>query len=155
MKSKRTNGSSRKCCAPRRRRGCGRQVYATVLAHYAVRAVMLHAAAEAGVDPDRLSFTEAVFQISEAIDDAMVFAPEHREQIVQRLHRCLGRTLLPERRLRINRREIKQVYHKYKPKKRNLPPPAPFQAHERFEHFVVIEVRYPLPTSKEVTLALK
>jgi hypothetical protein len=35
-------------------------------------------------------------------------------------------------------------------------PPEPFQAHERFEHFVVIEVRSPLPTSKEaVLLALK
>jgi hypothetical protein len=135
--------------------GVRQEVYATMLAHYAVRAVMLHAAAEAGVDPDRLSFTEAVFQISEAIDDAMVFAPEHREQIVQRLHRCLLRTLLPERRLRINRREIKQVYNKYKPKKRGVPPPAPFQAHERFEHFVVIEVRYPLSPSKEVALALK
>src|SRR5436853_5144581 len=89
MKSKRTNGSSRKCCAPRRRRGCGRQVYATVLAHYAVRAVMLQAAAEAGLDPDRLSFTEAVFQISQAIDDGLVFAPEHRERLAQRLRRCL------------------------------------------------------------------
>ena len=26
-----------------------------------------------------------------------------------------------------------------------VPPPEPFQAHERFEDFVVIEVRYPLP----------
>src|SRR5579859_5126350 len=117
-KSRRISGNRRKCCVPRRPRECGRQVYATMLAHYAVRALMLHAAAEAGVDADRLSFTEAVFQISEAIDDAMVFAPAHREQLVQRLHRCLCRTLLPERHLRINRREIKQVYNKYKPKKR-------------------------------------
>ena len=50
---------------------------------------MLQAAAEAGLDPDRLSFTEAVFQISQAIDDGLVFAPEHRERLAQRLRRCL------------------------------------------------------------------
>ena len=61
------------------------------------------------MDPDRLSLTEAVFQISEAIDDAMVFALEHREQ------------LLPEWHVRINRWAIKQVYNKYKPKKLDVP----------------------------------
>ena len=116
---------------------------------------MLQAAEEAGLDPDRLSFTEAVFQISEAIDDAMVLAPEHGERLTQRLRRCLRHKLLPERHLRMNRREVKQVYNKHKPKKRGMPPPEPFQAHERFEDFVVLEVRYPLPTSKqEVLLAL-
>lgn len=133
--------------------GVRQEVYATLLAHYAVRTVMVHAAAEVGVDPDRLSFTEAVFQISEAIDDEMVFAPQHHEQMMQRLCTRLSRTLLPERRLRINRREVKQVYNKYKPKKRGLPPPAPFQAHERFEDFVRMEVRFPFP--QEVALALK
>ena len=67
--------------------GVRQEVYATLLAHYAVRALMMQAAAEAGIDPDRLSFTEAVFQISEAIDDAMVFAPEHQENIAKRMRR--------------------------------------------------------------------
>src|SRR5207244_9158943 len=40
------------------------------------------------------------------------------------------------RRLRINRREIKQIYHKYKPKKRQLPPPEPFEPGEQFLDFV-------------------
>jgi len=113
---------------------------------------MLQAAAEAGLDPDRLSFTEAVFQISQAIDDGLVFAPEHRERLAQRLRRCLRHKLLPARHLRMNRREVKQVYNKRKPMKRGMPPPEPFQAHERFEDFVVIEVRYPLPTSKQEVL---
>jgi hypothetical protein len=135
--------------------GVRQEVYATLLVHYAVRALMVQAAAEVGIDPDRLSFTEAAFQINEAIDDAMVFAPEHQEKIAKRMRKRFRENLLPQRRLRINRREIKQVYRKHKPKKRGVPPPEPFQAHERFEDFVVIEVRYPLPTSKEeVILAL-
>ncbi|HWZ17804.1 MAG TPA: hypothetical protein VNW73_03315, partial [Ktedonobacteraceae bacterium] len=38
--------------------------------------------------------------------------------------------------LRINRREIKQIYHKYKPKKRGVPPPEPFEPDEQFLDFV-------------------
>jgi len=71
-----------------------------------------------------LSFSEAVFQISEAVAD-------------QR------RNLLPQRHLRINRRELKQVYQKHKPKKRDVPAPEPFGPQERFEDFVVVVVRPP------------
>jgi hypothetical protein len=132
--------------------GVRQEVYATFLVHYAVRALMVQAAAEAGMDLHRLSFTQATFQINEAIDAGMVFAPEHQEHIAKRMRKHFREHLLPQRHLRINRREIKQVSHKHKPKKRGLPAPEPFQAHERFEDFVVIEVRYPLPVSKQERL---
>src|SRR5947209_13432376 len=51
--------------------GVRQEVLATVLAHYAVRALMQQAAGQVELDADRLSFTEAVFQISEAIDDGI------------------------------------------------------------------------------------
>jgi len=127
--------------------GVRQEVYATFLAHYAVRMLMGQAAAEVGIDPDRISFTEAVFQINEAIDDAMVFAPEHQDTIGKRMRKRFLENLLPERHLRINRREIKQVYNKHKPKKRGMPPPEPFLPHERFEDFVLMEIRFPLPSS--------
>jgi hypothetical protein len=46
--------------------------------------------------------------------------------------------VLPERRLRIKRREVKQVYNKHKPKKRDVPPPKPFEPHEQFLDFVLL-----------------
>jgi len=46
--------------------------------------------------------------------------------------------VLPPRRLRVNRREVKQIYNKYKPKKRNLPPPAPFEPQQQFLDFVAL-----------------
>ena len=49
---------------------------------------------------------------------------------------------LPARRLRINRREVKQVDNKYKPKQHQVPPPAPFDPQDQFLDFV--EVRDPL-----------
>jgi hypothetical protein len=130
--------------------GVRQEVYATVLAHYAVRALMVQAADEVHLDPDRLSFTEAVFQISEAIDDGMCLAAEHQPRLHQRLLTRLRRRLLPERHLRINRREIKQLYRKYKPKKREVPPPQPFQPDEQFEDFVLMQVRFPLPPQEGV-----
>ena len=44
--------------------------------------------------------------------------------------------LLPVRRLRINRREVKQLYNNYKPKKRQVPPPEPFEPEDQFLDFV-------------------
>ena len=48
----------------------------------------------------------------------------------------MARKVLPPRRLRVNRREVEQVYNKYKPKKRNLPPPLPFEPDDQFLDFV-------------------
>ena len=116
--------------------GVRQEIYATVLAHYAVRSLMVQAARKDHIDPDRLSFTAALFQIQEAIDDGMTFAPEHGPHLRVGLLARLASEVLPPRRLRVNRREVKKVYNKYKPKKRDVPPPAPFRPHERFEDFV-------------------
>jgi hypothetical protein len=122
--------------------GVRQELYALFLVHFAIRALMSRSARPPELDPDRLSFTEAVFQLCEAVADERG-EPESVEQLcrTQRLLQRLRRHLLPERHLRINRQELKQVYHKYKPKKRDVPPPKPFEPGERFEDFVVIVVR--------------
>jgi hypothetical protein len=122
--------------------GVRQELYALFVVHYAIRALMYCSALQADLDPDRLSFTEAVFQICETVTDQHGEQAAARQQgHIERLLQRLRRNLLPERRLRINRREIKQVYHKYKPKKRDVPPPKPFAPGERFEDFVFIVVR--------------
>jgi hypothetical protein len=68
---------------------------------------------------------------------ALTVEPEESlSPLLQRLRHKLARHVLPPRRLRINRREIKQIYHKYKPKKRQVPPPEPFEPGEQFLDFV-------------------
>jgi hypothetical protein len=116
--------------------GVIQELYGLFLAHYLVRALMAHGALQAELDPDRLSFSEGLFQVCEMIDLALILEPEAAPLLLKRLDEKLTRTLLPERRLRINRREVKQVYNKYKPKKRDLPPPKPFELDERFLDFV-------------------
>jgi hypothetical protein len=68
---------------------------------------------------------------------ALTVEPEQAAmRLLPRVRHKMGRHILPPRRLRINRREIKQIYHKYKPKKRGIPPPEPFEPQEQFLDFV-------------------
>jgi hypothetical protein len=113
--------------------GVCQELYGIYLAHYACRVLLAQAAVEAELDPDRLSFTEGLFELCEMIDLALTLQPEEAtEPLLARLRHKMAQHVLPPRRLRINRREVKQVYNKYKPKKRQLPPPAPFEPEEQF-----------------------
>jgi Transposase DDE domain len=117
--------------------GVYQELYGIFLAHYAVRALMAQAATQDNLDPDRLSFTAGLFQLTEMIDLALTLDPEEAtEPLLARLHHKMARIFLPPRRLRINRREVKQVYNKYKPKKRTVPPPEPFEPEDQFLDFV-------------------
>ena len=71
------------------------------------------------------------------LDLALTLEPEEAtEPLCRRLRQKMRHVLLPPRRLRVNRREVKQVYSKHKPKKRDVPPPKPFEPDERFLDFV-------------------
>src|SRR5215471_8806932 len=137
MRSKRMNVPNARCSAPRRRRGCGKNSTASRLSHYAVRKRLAEAALEEAVDPDRLSFSEGLFELTEMLSFALTVEPEEAiTSLLQRVRHKMARHVLPPRRLRINRGEIKQIYHKYKPKKRQVPPPEPFEPGEQFLDFV-------------------
>jgi DDE family transposase len=117
--------------------GVRQELYGIYLAHYAVRVLLAHAAVEAELDPDRLSFTEGLFELTEMIDLALTLEPEEATaRLLTRLRHKMAQHVLPVRRLRINRREVKQVYNKYKPKKRQMPPPEPFDPEDQFLDFV-------------------
>jgi hypothetical protein len=117
--------------------GVRQELYGIYLAHYAVRVLLAQAAVEAELDPDRLSFTEGRFELTEMISLALTLEPEEATApLLKRLRHKMARHVLPARRLRINRREVKQVYNKYKPKKRQVPPPESFDPDDRFLDFV-------------------
>jgi len=113
------------------------ELYGIYLAHYAVRVLLAEAAVEAELDPDRLSFTEGLFELTEMISLALTLGSEKAAvRLLPRLRHKMARHVLPPRRLRVNRREIKQIYNKYKPKKRQVPPPDPFNPEDQFLDFV-------------------
>jgi len=117
--------------------GVRQEIYGIYLAHYAVRVLLAEAAVEAELDPDRLSFTEGLFELTEMLSLALTLESEQTAvRLLPRLRHKMARHVLPPRRLRINRREIKQIYQMYKPKKRGVPPPEPFEPEEQFLDFV-------------------
>jgi hypothetical protein len=117
--------------------GVRQELYGIFLAHYAVRVLLAQAAMQAELDPDRLSFTEGLFQLTEMIDLALTLEPEEAtEPLLKRLRHKMACKVLPPRRLRVNRREVKQIYGTYKPKKRHVPPPEPFEPEDQFLDFV-------------------
>jgi hypothetical protein len=77
-----------------------------------------------------------MFQLCEMIPFAQIMEPQASQPLRKRLERKIAQQVLPPRHLRVNRREVKQVYNKYKPKKRNLQLPEPFEPEQRFEDFV-------------------
>jgi len=118
--------------------GVRQEVYALLLAHYAVRVLMHQAACQADVDPDRLSFTDAVFVLCETTRELAQVSAEQREPLRQEMLTRLTAQLLPPRRLRANPRVLKKLYRKYKRKPRNQPAPPPFDPEDRFLDFVVL-----------------
>jgi hypothetical protein len=118
--------------------GVRQEIYALLLAHYAVRALMYQAATQAGVDPDRLSFTDAVFVLAETTRELAQVHPTQQEAIRQEMAARLTAHLLPPRRLRANPRVLKKLYRKYKRKLQGMPPVPPFAPDAHFLDFVVL-----------------
>lgn len=93
--------------------GVVQELYALVLAHYAVRALMHEAACQAGLDPDRLSFVHALRVIQDAIPEFQMVPRKQHNRLYARLLTDLIDELLPERRPRSNPRVVKRKMSKF------------------------------------------
>lgn len=99
--------------------GVLQELYGLVLAHYAIRWLMATSAAQASLDPDRLSFTHALH----VLEDALVLLPLVPlparpccwQLVLAELRQ--SSTLLPQRRLRFNPRVLKRGQRKCRRKR--------------------------------------
>jgi len=88
--------------------GMIQEFYGLLIAHYAIRKIMLDSAHWVGVDSDQISFTNALRIIQNAIPE---FQQTHLDQIpdlYQRLLKDIAAFRLPPRKNRINPRVIKR-----------------------------------------------
>jgi hypothetical protein len=88
--------------------GVIQELYALLIAHYAIRSLMHEAAMQANLDPDRLSFTHALAVVQAAIPEFQMTAPDLLPKLYTRLLNDLAAKPLPERRLRTNPRVVKR-----------------------------------------------
>jgi hypothetical protein len=103
--------------------GVIQELYGLLVAHYAVRALMAAAAAEAGLAPTSLSFSAAVELLRVAIDDFHLVTPAQHPALYRRLLRDIAARRLPPRARRTNPRVVKRKMSNFK-LKRGSPPPA-------------------------------
>jgi len=95
------------------------EFYAMLLAHYAVRCLMVQAAQTAGLDPDRISFTGAIQVLGQAILQSSFYSPELTMRALKRMCAdlaCPGH-LVASRRLRFNCRVVKHICTRFRRKR--------------------------------------
>lgn len=93
--------------------GVIQELYGLLIAHYAIRKLMLEAALQEGLDPDRLSFINALERISDAIPEFQMTDPAHHPRLYQRLLADLRQHRLPQRDNRSNPRVVRRKMTKF------------------------------------------
>jgi Transposase DDE domain/Insertion element 4 transposase N-terminal len=95
------------------------ELYALLLAHYAVCAMALQAANTKALDPDRISFTEGIRVLRNALHQSSFLTPQLTRRLLSRLCADLvsPALLLPPRRLRFNCRVVKHICTRFRVKK--------------------------------------
>lgn len=95
------------------------ELYALLLAHYAVCCLRTRAAHRGQVDPDRISFTGTIQVLAEAVVQSAFYSPQQAQRVLSRL--CADLTtpghLLPPRRLRFNSRVVKHICTRFRRKR--------------------------------------
>lgn len=107
--------------------GVIQELYGLLIAHYAIRCLMHQAALEADLDPDRLSFVNAVEVIRDAIPEFQMTTPEQHPLLYARLLQDIAAEKLPQRRLRSNPRVVKRKMSNFRLKRaqhRHWPQPT-------------------------------
>jgi hypothetical protein len=95
------------------------ECYAVLLAHYAVRCLMVQAAHTAGLDPDRISFTGAIQVLGQAIQQSSFYSAELTIRALKRICAdlaCPGHLVAP-RRLRFTCRVVKHICTRFRRKR--------------------------------------
>ena len=116
--------------------GVIQELYGLLIAHYAIRKVMIDAAQQERMDPDRLSFIHAIQLICDAIPEFQMTAPHQHERLYQRLLADIRRYRLPPRDRRSNPRVVKRKMSKF-PRKRRQHQQTP-QPKKPFHEAIVI-----------------
>ena len=118
--------------------GVVQEVYGLLLAHIAIRTLMLEAATSAGVAPTQLSFTGTIRIIDESLPALNLASPRQRALLIRHLFAEIATQLVPPQRVRFQARVVKRVRSKYE---RKLPlhlKAPPLEAGLDFKDFIAL-----------------
>jgi len=97
--------------------GVIQELYALLIAHYAIRYLMQQAAHHRELDPDRISFVHALEVLRDAIAEFQMTARHLFADLWQRLWHDIARYPLPKRRHRTNPRVVKRKMSNFRLKR--------------------------------------
>lgn len=97
--------------------GVIQELYALLVAHYAVRALMAQAAEDVSIDPRRVSFLGTVRILQDALYEFAIVSRRQRDQLYARVLREIAKEQLPERKPRSNPRVVRRKMSKFKLKR--------------------------------------
>jgi hypothetical protein len=117
--------------------GVVQELYALSLGHYVIRALMAEAAADGGIDPDRLSFVNCLRILRLRLPECPPGEAESYRRWYARLLAEMGREQLPPRRNRINPRVVKRKMSKFQKKRPQHRPVPPLK--KKFVETIVLE----------------
>jgi hypothetical protein len=94
------------------------EIWALLLTHYAIRKLMCHAADEAGLDPDQLSFTRSLRVIRRQVTNQAAFPPRRLKKAIKATIAEILEKLNHHRRHRAYPRVVKRArYNSYRVKR--------------------------------------
>lgn len=107
--------------------GVIQELYGLLVAHYALRRLMVEAAEQELCAPRELSFVHTVCVVHEAVPEFQMTAVRELPRLYQRLLQDIARVRLPARRLRSNPRVVKRKMSKFdlkRPEHQHWPQPT-------------------------------
>jgi hypothetical protein len=97
--------------------GVIQEVYALLVAHIALRTLMLRAAEQVQISPTQISFTSTIRVIDENLIPLGLVCAPRRQHIVESVLKEIGSQRLPKQPIRIQARVVKRVRSRYERKK--------------------------------------
>jgi hypothetical protein len=97
--------------------GVVQEIYALLVAHVAVRTLMLQAASQAQILPTQISFTETIRVMDENLVPLSVVNAPRRLHMVESVIKEIGEQRLPKQPIRIQPRVVKRARSRYERKK--------------------------------------
>lgn len=113
-------------------------MYALSLGHFVIRALMTEAAAEAKLDPDRLSFTGCFHILRCRLPECQTHTPASIHEWYTALLDEMANEQIEPRRNRINPRVIKRKMSKWKKKRPHHRPVPPLK--KTFAETIVVTI---------------
>lgn len=97
--------------------GVVQEIYALLLAHTAIRTLMLEAASQAHIAATQISFTETIRVMDENLIPLSLVNASRRRRMVESVIKEIGVQRLPKQPIRIQPRVVKRAYSRYERKK--------------------------------------